>query len=136
MNQEMTLQLFRDTEENNHFHPDMEVIYVIEGNVDVTIREWEYRLGKNDVILVNSGIEHSLSCREHAIFCAVWYSPGLTAKLADSGNLYFHCCSVSDGSSSYDSIRQIFRNLILNEMDESKKGRCIRQSLLYRLLGE
>ena len=99
MNQEMTLQLFRDTEENNHFHPDMEVIYVIEGNVDVTIREWEYRLGKNDVILVNSGIEHSLSCREHAIFCAVWYSPGLTAKLADSGNLYFHCCSVSDGSS-------------------------------------
>lgn len=136
MNQEMTLQLFRDTEENNHFHPDMEVIYVIEGNVDVTIREWEYRLGKNDVILVNSGIEHSLSCREHAIFCAVWYSPGLTAKLADSGNLYFHCCSVSDGSSSCDSIRQIFRNLILNEMDESKKGRCIRQSLLYRLLGE
>lgn len=136
MNQEMTVQLFRDTEENMHFHPDMEVIYVIEGHADVTIREWGYQLGKNDVILVNSGMEHSLFCREHTILCTAWYTPGLAAELADSDNLYFHCCSVTDSNPAYDSIRQTFRQLILNEMDEGRMSRCARQSLLYRLLGE
>lgn len=136
MNQEMTLQLFRDTEEPRHFHPDMEMIYVIEGNAAVTIREWEYQLGKNDVILVNSGMEHSLSCREHTILCSVWYSPRLVAEMTDCDNLYFHCNSVNDNSSAYDKMRQIFRRLILDEVDGNRNSRCNQRSLLYRLLGE
>ena len=136
MNQEMTLQLFRDTEEHMHFHPDMEVIYVIEGDAAVTTREWEYHLGRNDFILVNSGIEHSLSCREHAILCSVWYSPRLVAEMADGENLYFHCNSVNDSGPAYDRMRQIFRSLILDEVDGARESLCSQRSLLYRLLGE
>ena len=56
MNQDMTLQLLQAAEEPMHFHPEMEIIYVVEGSADVKIREWEYHLKRNDIILINSGI--------------------------------------------------------------------------------
>ncbi|MCI9175736.1 MAG: helix-turn-helix domain-containing protein [Lachnospiraceae bacterium] len=136
MNQEMTLQLFRHTEEPMHFHPEMELIYVIEGSADVKVGEWEYRPGKNDIILINSGVKHSLACGEHAILCTVCYSPKLAAEMTDSENLYFHCNSVKENDRAYDRLRQMFRRLILDEADGSRENLCLQKSLLYRLLGE
>ncbi len=136
MNQDMTLQLLQAAEEPMHFHPEMEIIYVVEGSADVKIREWEYHLKRNDIILINSGIGHSLACREHTILCIVRYSPKLTAEMINGENLFFHCSSINEKGSAYDRIRQIFRSLILDEADRGRESLCTQKSLLYRLLGE
>ena len=45
-----------------HAHPDTEqVMYILDGEVEMTIEEETKTLGAGDVVVVNRGIEHELS---------------------------------------------------------------------------
>ena len=58
----LELEISKGQKETMHFHPEVEVIFVIEGKLRAKIKDFKYELKKDAIILFNSNIKHSIEC--------------------------------------------------------------------------
>jgi len=58
----------------HHFHSDMEIIRVIDGNLTVTLNDKKYNISKGDIIFVNPGTIHSAVPYDCVYECIVFNS--------------------------------------------------------------
>ena len=54
------VQVIRNMNEKEHLHPSVELLYVLEGELKVSIHEKVYQMKRDDVLLVNSSVRHSI----------------------------------------------------------------------------
>lgn len=131
----MGYEVVKNPQEAKHFHADLEVLFIILGNIKVRIMDTEYGLFKNDIIVINPGTEHLIEGTEESVVCTVNYSDDLLLSIFGSyEEIYFLCNSSKDSRHSYGNIRSIFRELILEYVKESAGNECLERSLLYKLL--
>ena len=55
-----------------HIHKEVEIILVVEGSINITIKDKKYLLRENDFMLVNPGEVHSTSRRAEKNICLVF----------------------------------------------------------------
>ena len=118
-----------------HWHSETELLYVIGGTLSVCVGEHRLELREEDVLLVNSGISHSVQ-GEETLFCLVKYPWKLLSEKLGEDSKLFLCNSVEDREHSYASIRAIFRELIEQYVRPEGHTDCLVDSLLLRLLYE
>ena len=59
---------FLNTEKKEmHFHQDIEVLYVFAGELYVYIEENEWKLKKDDFLLINSNVRHEYLSRSNIL---------------------------------------------------------------------
>ena len=46
--------------QNTHFHQDLEILYVLDGGLEIQIESEKYELGKGDFLLINANKRHSI----------------------------------------------------------------------------
>lgn len=134
MYRKIEMGILKGVQMKQHFHPEIEVLFVIEGEMKVTIQDSVSRLGKEDVVLVNSGIMHKLESTEDTIICVVKFPYPLVAEVLENRNSIFICNSAADIQNSYMEIRKIFHELIFEYIHHTHKTECMRVSLLFGLL--
>lgn len=131
----MHYKIVQDLMEENHFHPEMEAVYIIRGNVKAGVMNTEYQLYKGDVFIIPPGLEHFLNGSDGSIVCCVSYPEiVLSSVFGAADNLLFFCRKDVDSVHSYEKIRSIFYDIILEYMKQEKRSICMERSLLYRLL--
>lgn len=123
-------------EENWHFHPELEFIFVIEGQIRLEMQGRNDLLKKHDVVLINAGTQHAIRVQEKAIVCVVNYSWQLLSTMLGGEESVFACNSAADRKRSYLKLQAIFQQLVYHAVSRKHKTNCIEQSLLYRLLDE
>ena len=67
----MELELLREVREKRHFHPEIEVLFVVEGEAQVTLKDLSCQMEKEDVFLINSGVMHYVESAGDALICTV-----------------------------------------------------------------
>ena len=131
----MDFAVIQSPQEEKHFQADTEVIYIVLGSAEVQIMDRVYHLAKNDVLAVNSGLEHQVRGSGDSVVCRVNYSDGLLASLYGSAeNIFFQCCSADDPKRSYLKLRQLFQELLREYLKQSGRNECMERALLYRIL--
>ena len=58
--EKMKISVLNTTDEPEHFHQDIELLYVLEGTMDVTIGEQVTHMEPEDVLVVNANKRHQL----------------------------------------------------------------------------
>lgn len=130
----LEFEVVKDIRQQTHWHPEIEVVFVIEGEAKAAIRNKQYILKKEDVLLFDSGLTHKLDCKENTILCIVKYPWTMLSKpLGNSGNILV-CNSVENGRQSYHELRNIFRRLVHQYVKEAHQTDYLRESLLLQLL--
>lgn len=133
-NTDRNLKIVKGIHESAHFHPEMELIFVIEGNMTAEIRDKRYHLKKEDLILMNSGVTHSLEAFQDTIFCCVRYSYEILSEVMENENCIFTCNSVNDTERNYEELRKICRELMYQYVKQTHSTQCLLKSLLFKLL--
>lgn len=123
-------------EEDWHFHPELEFIFVIEGQTRLEMQGRNDLLKKHDVVLINAGTQHAIHVQEKAIVCVVNYSWQLLSTMLGGEESVFACNSAAEHKRSYLKLQAIFQQLVYHAVSRKHKTNCIEQSLLYRLLDE
>lgn len=123
-------------EEDWHFHPELEFIFVIEGQIRLEMQGRNDLLKKHDVVLINAGTQHAIHVQEKAIVCVVNYSWQLLSTMLGGEESVFACNSAAEHKRSYLKLQAIFQQLVYHAVSRKHKTNCIEQSLLYRLLDE
>ncbi|MDO4622820.1 MAG: helix-turn-helix domain-containing protein [Eubacteriales bacterium] len=131
---QFSVDVIRNMDEPMHLHPDIEVLYCLEGELEVRIRDKKYIMHKDDVILINSSVQHSLHLEGSNILCRVRYEYQLIAEMISNASCLFLCNSCVDQEKSFDAVREIMREIVYLEVLYNRKTDSYKYSLLYKLL--
>lgn len=127
----------------HHWHEDIEIIYLIEGNVKVGVNNELYNLEQYDIIIIPPGGVHyflkEMKYSERAViqFRMSMYDTFLTGNKdrATIKPMFNKCIFLSKGDKFYDLIESQIKNII-KEYDEKNLGyKMFLKARLYELTG-
>ena len=120
-----------------HFHPEMEIIMVLEGSVKVSLKDKTYLLDENDFILVNSFQLHSTSKTEDKNILLAFQvnADFFNTTLSGFSDLEFDCNTLNKKHSEKDLnlIRTFMANIVweLNKKELGHKMKIISNLYLF-----
>ena len=130
------VNIYRNMEEAQHLHTDVELLYVVEGSIKVKLKDTTFTLERDDVLVINSSIQHSIESVGKSIVCSIMYDYQILVHILKKPNSFFLCNSAADRSKSYIEIISLCRDVVYQHVTSLKKTDSLIYSLLYRLLDE
>ncbi len=120
--------------ENPHFHQSVEILYVLEGNPEITIQDQVYQAHPEDIVVINANKKHSYQSREDVLLGYVEIDFRMLAELLGSDRLLFWCNSVVNKNTAFDDMRRILKQIFGQYFEKSGYGKIVLQSMYYQLL--
>ncbi|SCZ79610.1 GH39 family glycosyl hydrolase [Pseudobutyrivibrio xylanivorans] len=130
------VNVYRNISEPQHLHTDVELLYIVEGTINVKIKDTVFTLGRDDVMVINSSIQHSIETVEKSIVCSIMYDYQILVHMLKKPNSFFLCNSSVDKTKSYKEIINSCRDIIYQEVTSFKRTDSLKYSMLYKLLDE
>ena len=130
------VNIYRDMSESQHLHTDVELLYVVEGSINIKIKDAVFTLKRDDVFVINSSIQHSIETVEKSIVCSIMYDYQILVHILKKPNSFFMCNSSVDKSKSYNEIIRLCRDVVYQHVASIKKTDSLMYSMLYKLLDE
>ncbi len=130
------VNIYRDIIKENHLHTDVELIYVVEGGINVRIKDKLFSMKRDDVMVINSSIQHSVESLDKSIICSIKFDYRILVHVIRKPNSVFVCDSVSNPGRSYLEIIKKCREIIYHEVVGYGKTDTLKYSMLYGLLNE
>ncbi len=130
------VNIYRDMQEENHIHTDVELLYVVEGSIKIKLKDAVFTLERDDVFVINSSIQHSIESVEKNIVCSIKYDYQILVHILKKPNSFFLCNSVTNKNKSYAEIISLCRDIVYQHVTSLKKTDSLMYSMLYKLLDE
>lgn len=129
--------LMKDYIKQKHWHEEYELLYVINGYVDISIEKEIYRVHPNEIFIISSGVVHYYEegCKTVDI-CVVRFSRDLLKCFSDSvQNLLIHFLSDVLHIFSDQNMGRIMRDLMKSiEAEDSLEFESIMTINIHKLL--
>ncbi|MCF0228533.1 MAG: helix-turn-helix domain-containing protein [Parasporobacterium sp.] len=106
-------ELYKARTEQEHFHSDIEIIFVIEGIVNVVVEGTEFILESEEILLINSSKPHYISVSGESIICDLTISYEMLTELLNEEYVAFWCSKLTARDPGYGEMLQIFREIIV-----------------------
>lgn len=110
------------------------LIFILEGKMKVRYLEEEYQMSKEDILLINPGINYEIMDIEDVLYGVATFSMKFLGEILRSRNMIFYCNSVVDESHSYQDLRNLFYELTVEYTSRAHQSSCYMNSLLLRVL--
>lgn len=126
-----------DTSEvqNTHFHQNLEIVYVLEGSVEVQIEPETYNLKKGDFLLINANKRHSWRATEEKILLASFQiNFTMLAEYMETNQLLFWCNTTVDKNESYEQLKRVLDQMLNRSYDKEKEGAIYLNSIYYEAI--
>lgn len=129
----LELDFLTDKTAVNHVHGDIEMLYIINGHVSVTIGEDQFSLNPRDILVINANRHHAYSGTENIFIGRFLISLVKLREMLGQNTVLFWCNSAVDDHDAFDELRIVI-NRILNHSLEKNGSVICRESLYYQLL--
>lgn len=126
-----------DTSEvqNTHFHQNLEIVYVLEGSVEVQIEPETYNLKKGDFLLINANKRHSWRATEEKILLASFQiNFTMLAEYMGTNQVLFWCNTTADKNESYEQLKRVLDQMLNRFYDKEKEGAIYLNSIYYEAI--
>lgn len=126
-----------DTSEvqNTHFHQNLEIVYVLEGSVEVQIEPETYNLKKGDFLLINANKRHSWRATEEKILLTSFQiNFTMLAEYMGTNQLLFWCNTTVDKNESYEQLKRVLDQMLNRSYDKEKEGAIYLNSIYYEAI--
>ncbi len=99
--------------EDEHFHQDIELFYVLEGEADVNVEKKISHLRQDDIYIVNANRRHSFSAMKGGfLILRLLISYQLVAEGTPNGEAIFWCDSSVAENDIYARLRRLLRQIL------------------------
>ncbi|MCZ0701608.1 xylan 1,4-beta-xylosidase [Natronobacillus azotifigens] len=118
-----------------HWHKSIELLYMLEGNVDIYINDKSYKLKEEDVIVINSNELHQLHS-DYAVLIAVQIELDEFNLRDNIKKMSFDCFTQTQPNKSFEKIKSLIANMIYTNSLNDESTYAYNLSLAYSLIGE
>lgn len=130
------IAICKDIREPMHLHSEVELLYVVEGAAKVKIKDTVFEMCRDDILVINSSIQHSCETADKTIVCSIKFDYQILVHLLKKPNGIFWCNSVSEPEQNYLELQRMCREVIYEEVVSNHKTDSLKYSLLYQILDE
>ena len=131
--QDCCMELLYLSDEDTHFHQDIEILYIVEG--ETAVKEGEtYRLGKDDIAVINSNQPHAYSSARNTIAFRILIPYRTFRKLIREEYFIFCCNSVLYTSRDDRDLRILIETLLLRYLNMEHADLSEIASLLFQII--
>lgn len=96
-----------------HFHEELELLFCLEGSIKVKTESDVWQMKKNDIIVVNSGVRHSIVTDQgESILCRILFSHMVIENVVDHPLFLIWCNSVSDWQMDFEELKMILKSIV------------------------
>lgn len=120
--------------EESFMQTDLIVLYVLEGEMNVRYYGDKIRMKKDDILLINSGMEYGISGARDAIYGTASFSIGIISQIMDKKSLMLYVDSARDVLHTYQDLRDILQEMTAEYILHAHQTRAAMDSLMLRLL--
>ena len=123
----------------SHFHQEVELIYLLEGELNLSVMERNYQMIRGDICVINSNEEHSMESLGESMSVHIYIPYQMLSSVYNGVSSFFICNSVLDDNESYEELRslldQLLKQKILSEKNtEARSGKFDILAAFYRML--
>lgn len=119
--EKLKLEVKTTREEPEHFHQDIELLYVLEGNLTVEIGEKSICMEKEDVYVINANKAHRLRGSENVLFAKLLIEYRILSDIINSVDILFWCDSTKNKDERYDQMRRLLKKLLNHYLTGQEK---------------
>lgn len=120
--------------EPSHVHTDIEFFYVIDGTANFTLENKQYKLNREDFLVVNVDKSHSYTAEGDFLAACVRFSYSELCSLMKQSMVFFWCNSAMGNNEACDELRRIFKKIISEEYTNQGKDIIYLNALFYEFL--
>lgn len=126
--------LFSACNENEHIHQDAELIYVLQGMLNVHLDEESYQLSSEDIIIININKRHSLLTEEDSLIFRILIPYTLLNRYVAQDYIMFWCNTTLDHSEYHHTLRICLRHMLSSIIKNPSTPNPMTVSYFYELL--
>lgn len=132
---QIRLKIMGSKENKEDFHQDIELIYVIEGSMEMEVGGQRTVLKSEDMLVVNAFKMHKGIFSPDVLYARLSIPYELISDMFNSTDIIFWCDSTRDNSEHYEELRCAIRQLLNNYVSTQGKFNNFRYlSLCYRVM--
>lgn len=102
----------KDQERSEHFHQDIELLYVMEGNLTVTLGEQVVNMQPEDILVINANKKHALNGTENVLFAQFSIEYNMVSDVFKTMNVIFWCDSTKGNNERYEKLREVIKKVL------------------------
>lgn len=126
--------LLSSQSEEEHFHQDVELLYVLHGRVEVFIEENRCILSAEDLLLINLNKRHRIGVGEEALACQIRIPYALLNRYTERDHVMFWCNTTQDSSEHHHTLRVLLRQMLNCKITHPDRPNPMLTSYFYELL--
>lgn len=130
---DMEVEIKTDIEEQEHWHGEIELLYVIQGMIKVNVEESKYEVPQNEMILINSGKKHTVVSEKDSMLCQIYLPYHEICDYLKEDYVLLECNSLLEKGYKYDQLKQYVKDLLMTYI-EGDEQIITRISVEYKIL--
>lgn len=133
----MELEFLTGEKTGIHYHENIELLFLLQGELRITVEEDDFKLGSGDIIVINANRNHSYEGAGDLLIGRFLLSYSKISELLGSSTVLFWCNSTLDDNSAYEELRLVISRVFNQYLKDEKSqgsGRIYLNSLYYQML--
>lgn len=128
------LTFIENAESSIHIHEDIQLLYVIQGSMNITIEDKSFFLTQEDIIVINSNQRHYFNGSKSLFLGQFNISYAKISELLNQNLIYFSCNSTIDKNDAYGIIKTLINHILGQHLQKETNSFIYLNSLYYQLL--
>jgi len=117
-----------------HFHLNIELIYVLEGELVLSIEDENFTMKRDDFIVINTNRKHSYVSTNEVLVAFIHINFREMYRYINVNKVTFSCNSTSDHSDEYNKLKKVLYQIFNQYFNKNGKGAVYLNSLYYEML--
>jgi beta-xylosidase/AraC-like DNA-binding protein len=131
----MDFDFVTKTVQDTHFHQNMEIVYILDGEMEIQIETETYHLKKGDYLLINANKRHSYKeIAGELLAASFWIDYSMLSEYLETNQLLFWCNTAADKSDEYEQLKKVLDKILNHFYDKEKEGALYLNSIYYEAL--
>ncbi len=130
----MQFYFLTSPEKATHYHQNLEIIYVLKGEMKIQIDDTDYFLKNGDFILINANKSHTINVTKEMFGARFVIDFRLLAEAMGTMQLLFWCNTTADKNDAYKDLRRMLDQILERYFEKEDNSSLHLQSLYYETL--
>lgn len=118
----LQISILNHEQVHNTFQLDAQLLYVLEGSVEVEVREYTAQLKAEDILVINANKEYRYRASDDLLLVRITIPTQLISRMVQSADVVFWCDSTQENNRRYEELRRALRQLLHRYLGVRDRG--------------
>ncbi len=117
------LLIHDEAHEEESLHAEIELLFVLEGSLDVCVEQKTSHLKTEDILVINANKRHMLQSAENTLVMRLLINYQMACEAFQSQEVIFWCDSSCSESDKYEELRILLKRLLKHHVERDEYGK-------------